>query len=313
MQHHMQPALAACAGGSRVADEVPTRTFRVVIDSRDRDVRTYPTPAKYEVTLDDDLHDVRSMRIASADVPFSAYTIGTALQASVVRLDLGGGVVVPAALRPGDYKTSADLATELAHALTTAASLSPVAATFTVTPNPRTDVLEVRSDEPFTLSAPVPLAGASSGGTQTARQVARVIGMSMCDDAVAALESTSATLHDPAHPYLATLAFRTNLRPDRYMVLLMTPNAEVLISTCHAVNRGFALVPISSDSTNIQLASSAAIKTWATPLARVSRVGLTFVDYYDTPYDFQNQDHRIELEFSCDTQSYGARMYPTVL
>ena len=36
-------------------------------------------------------------------------------------------------------------------------------------------------------------------------------------------------------------------------------------------------------------------KRWTPPLGRVARIAVAFTDLDGTPYDFQNQDHRLEL------------------
>jgi hypothetical protein len=39
-------------------------------------------------------------------------------------------------------------------------------------------------------------------------------------------------------------------------------------------------------------------KTYSAPVARVARVGVRFTDYSGNEYDFQGQDHRLELVFA---------------
>ena len=48
---------------------------RVVIDSRDRNTALFPTPAQYEVMLQDDIDEVTSVELCMAQVPLMAYNV----------------------------------------------------------------------------------------------------------------------------------------------------------------------------------------------------------------------------------------------
>ena len=248
---------------------------RMVIDSRARNHAAYPTPARYEVTLDEDLFNVRSVSLTVADVPFPAYLIGPR-RTSVPFLLADGTTACTAALAAGNYASPDDLASELTSAMAAAATLAESDQTFAVEYVSRTDGFAVRSSAPFTLA----FAGRCKDTP------ACVLGFGTASD-----YASRAT--DAAHSVVAP--FRRDFKPDRYVVLKLSPNAEVLTSVSQALDRTFAVIPITSDL-NI-VSEDAFIKRWTPPIARVGRVGVEFTDAHGQPYDFQNQDHRIELTF----------------
>lgn len=243
--------------------EVVTKRKRVILDSRDRDVVAYPSPDAYVVQLPDDILDVTSVKLLTADVPFSAFLVGPGNRRVPVTVS---GTARDALLPLGDYAGSADLGAALATALN-AAGLS---AFFTVTVAPRTDSLVIAATAPFAID----FSGASGA--------ARLLGF-------------AATAY-PAYTFLAA-PFRVCLTRERYVVMNLTPNAETLVSACNAVDRSFAVLPDRSAPLSIDCDDVPFEKKWATPQARVSRIGVSFTDRDGAPYDFQNQENRVELLF----------------
>lgn len=271
-----------------------TKRKRMVIDSRSRNLGAYPSPAKYEVTLEEDLFDVTAVNLIVADVPFSAYLIGSSRRSVPFSFvpPWGGGVAksATALLTVGDYVNPADLATELGSAMTAAAyqawpppsSTSPL--TFTATYTARTDSFAVQSSAaPFTLlfsgravDTPAKALGFGTGPS--------------CDYASSSFEVVA--------------PFRRDFRSDRYVVLKLSPNAEVITSVTQAIDRTFAVVPANSGALNVNTDEEGFEKRWMPPLSRVGRLMIQFTDGDGNPYDFQNQDHRLELMFELVGQPF---------
>lgn len=271
---------------------------RVVVDSRERDLRVYPNPATYEVQLASELRNVVSVRLASADVPFSSLLLGPR-HTRLPFLWWGGGVAVQlsAQLLPGNYASGAALAAELARALNeaVASQAGGSGAEVLVVHDARADALRVRATAAFEL---LPL-GAETGRTSA---LARVLGL---PHLTSVLSATTPDPSVPSHPELAIAPFRVNLEPDRYVVLHMTPNADVLSSTQDALHRGFAVIPITVNQSSIAQTHTAMEKVWSPPVARVSRLGFKFLDYEGNPYAFENRDHHLELVFTCTTGGHA--------
>lgn len=275
-----------------------TTQKRVVIDSRDRDEHYYPLPARYEVRLEDDLEDVVEMTLVVADIPFCAYTVSAQTCAVPVSFALTNTTAPPieagvAELEVGDYPGGAtEVAPVLAMALNVMASSAVPTAVidthFTVETVARTDSLLIRCQTPFTL-------GFGSSGTP--HNAARVLGFSPNKDYSSVMDPAV-----PSHPHALRAPYRFNKRPVSYVLLsITTPGAELLQSNNNATNRAFAVLPC-RQSTEMSINASndnPFTKRWNPPLARVARVAVTITDYDGVLYDFQNQDHRLELIFTC--------------
>jgi hypothetical protein len=280
---------SGAAVGAGAAD-APLRQKRVVMDSRDRDQRFHPTPAQYEVRLEDDLDDVVSVQLLVADVPFSSFMVGAHSRDVPVSFQRSGsgGVQVEgvAQLDVGDYVSSSDMASVLGAALNQMASSLDQ---FMVEVVGRTDSLLIRGRTPFTLRF-----ADSPKGT-----AARLLGFAPQLDYPSVIDATPFAAD---HIHVVRAPFRRDTRPSRYIVLNLTaPGAEVLQSNNNSTNRAFALLPMRQPEPSIQ-SDYPFIKRWDPPLSRVARLGVEFTDYDGVPYDFQNQDHHIELLFTCVQQ-----------
>jgi hypothetical protein len=283
------------------------RKHRVIIDSRDRNLSLYPFPSKYEIKLDEDIVDVASTTLLVADVPFSAYTIGAANCVVSFTLAADGTDAPPreATLEVGDYTAPADLATALQEALNAAAN--PEAA-FIVTHAPRTDTLSVYATGAFTLRfadvsgrAPAPYAmNASAGKRYAPRSAGRVLGFA--SDEYQASYDSSAGLDRIVAP------FRVNLAADnRYIILYLNGGGNVNTSVNNTAQDSFAILPSTQDRLCVG-SQDPVEKSHNPPIAKLARVSVAFVDYDGNPYDFQNQDHRLEIVFHSIRQRKYIRM-----
>ena len=54
---------------------IPKRKFKYIIDSRDRNTKRFPNPAKYTLNLDHNINDVIMIQIYLLDIPFNNYNI----------------------------------------------------------------------------------------------------------------------------------------------------------------------------------------------------------------------------------------------
>ena len=113
--------------------DTKNKITRIVIDSRDRDTTLFPTPAQYEVMLQDDIDEVTSVELCMAQVPLMAYNVSQYNNRVAVN---GTQYVVPV----GNYDGAS-----LATALTSATGL-------TVTYNAIADNLTFTSTGAFTIN-----------------------------------------------------------------------------------------------------------------------------------------------------------------
>jgi hypothetical protein len=283
MQNQQQSS-AECRGGPE------TKSKRILVDSRDRDPVAFPTPSEYEVRLPDDIENVTSIKLLVADVPFPAHLVGEG--DATLALTRAPAGAVSATLEAGDYASGADLTAALQAALDQAAGGPGV---FLALHSQRTDTISIRCTDPFAVSAEL-----------TSPRLLRVLGF--------AAGRPSASVESPASvgfPHVVRAPFRLCLEPERYLVLNLTPSAEVLMSSGQGAHRAFAVL---QRRCGAGAAGSLAVeedavfeRTWSIPLARVAKIGVRFTDYYGRLYDFQNQDHR--LEFMVTSVPFRKYMY----
>lgn len=97
--------------------------------------------------------------------------------------------------------------------------------------------------------------------------------------------------------------FRKNLRKDRYIVLNIN-NAEINYGVSTVLDRSFCIINSKDCSLNNEYKFDA-IKNYEPPLNSLKRLQISIYDYDGNLYDFQNQDHRLELEFSVWGYGHG--------
>lgn len=154
-----------------VATTTPMRRRVLVVDSRDRDVRAHPSPARYDWPLPDPLFGVTQMRLVNADLPRTHRLVGIdknllRIHESPALLDAGdtsnGGLDV--SITPGDYANCADFVAELQARL----NATPTIASITAAHDPRRDAFELVSDLGPSQATPLGL-GVSFGHASLAR------------------------------------------------------------------------------------------------------------------------------------------------
>lgn len=246
-----------------------TRVTNFVINSLDRDTSRFPSPSYYEITLDEAVHDVVSMQLVAADVPFVAYTIS--LLNNALSIVLPNGSVLGCVIPTGDY-----VGDTLASAVTTAFLPSSIAFTLNASYSSLTDNITVTGSTPFQL--------VFSKIGSCALQLGFMVG-----SVNASVPSASSTINTVTAP------FRMNHHYNPAIILSILP-ASVNTSVNQTVNQSFAIL------TPMRSALSAASdvlakKFFHPPIPRFSRITLTFTNYDGSPVDFQNHDHRLELMF----------------
>lgn len=248
------------------------RVRRLVIDSRDRDRSAYPLPNNYEIRLDQDLIDVLSMKLVVADIPFSAYMIDDLNCVLPVCTDGDDNKVIDVRVPIGDYDSAIDLATAVTVAVR--AAVAELIA-FEVTYDSRTDRYSFKANMPFEFRF---------ASRPPESSIARVLGFAPGQNYV-----TPVTSHRLTAPY------RKDFDTAKYVVLYIKPSAELIMSSNNATNRSFAVIARRRHA--IYVEDAAFEKSWNPPVARLSKLYIQFVGYDGRPYDFQNQEHRLELVF----------------
>lgn len=242
-----------------------TRTTSFVISSIDRDILTYPLPSHYEIFLDEAVHDVVSMQLLVADIPFVSYLIQT--NNCTLQAVLSNGVVISGVIPVGDYD-GPSLAAAVQMALQGVSPLTIMTAAY----SKLTDNISVSCSAAFSLVF------ASTGSC--ALELGYAVGSS----------NNSSLVHSSN---LVTPTFRMNSHKNPSCILSILP-ASVNTSVNQHVNQSFAIVTPSQNDLSAS-STQLAVKYFNPPIARFSRVTIDFKNYDGSQVDFQNHDHRIEL------------------
>ena len=347
-----------------------SQVYHYVIDSRDRNIAMYPSPASYTITLPEPILNVESLKLLLADVPFSRYLIHNANNVLHVSETGSASDAVAIELIPGDYEP-VNLATHLQTRLNAVCR-----ATYTVAYDSIRDSFIIVSNLTDKDTPDVFYAGcmiACKGHAITvddkpstsyrSKTVCRVLGfgnadysgnvssnvrtytgtgvksgtlalvsmsitspivsgdvlMITCNDIngafpvlVTATTSTTAIVTIPASytgvvpaasgTLIVTNAingrviapFRKNFVRDKYVVLRIN-NAENIYGISVGIDRSFDIINSKDSDLNNEYRHDAH-KTFDPPLNSLKKLTVGFYDYEGNLYDFQNQEHRLELD-----------------
>jgi hypothetical protein len=259
------------------------RTFRLVVDSRDRCKTLFPNPSTYDINLIDDIPHVTSIQLRAFEFPFTSYLVNA--NNNTLHFSIGGKDLV-AVVEFGDYVDGEEMAAAIQ------ASMNEAVANdiFTVQYIPRTDNFEFSSTRSFSLSfCGERVLHPFNNNYDTAyplHSIGRVLGFGAKN-----YESTSRTTSSPYKNVIKS-EFRKNF--GGVDTLVVTIEAFGLNrSTANSVNDSFFVV-----SKNIPFGTcddTFNAVTFTPALPRLTKLRVRITDYDGKLYDFQNHDHRMEF------------------
>ncbi len=237
------------------------RYIRLVIDSKDRDLKRFPSPQNYEVELYDDVEDVVMAQLLTSYIPLSGYVINTYHNTIYFVI---GSTQYAAILSSGDYD-AASLATEIASKMTTAAGR-----TFTTTYSASTGKITIGTNTAFSLLF----------SSDNNNSISRILGF-----------LPNATYTSSSNSIVAP--YKVNLDYFKYIVMNIR-NFDANVSSSSILNKSFAILPNSAGNMNTNDFTEIA-KRFNPPLARINKINISFTDRDGFPYDFNGVDHIFEL------------------
>lgn len=254
---------------------------RIVIDSKDRNKSLHPFANKYEVRLATEVTDVMSAKLVSADIPLSMYMINDYFNTlNIVYNDIAYKVV----LDNGDYSN-----TGLATMITTRINAVIGSNAFSVSYNTTTDNYTFAANEEFALDFRAPK-----------NSLDALLGF-------AKQQYTSSATGTAPFPNIIKSVYRKNFNFNNYIIMYID-QFDNYQSPSNELDRCFAVIPSSynqlsfSDHPDLR-------KTFSPPIPRMTRLIIRFFDRYGNPYDFQNIEHRFELQLQSNKQ---ARKYNSI-
>jgi len=241
-------------------NEISNKYTRVVIDSRDRDLSSYPDPNTYVIFLEQDIEEVTTGEIILMNVPLSDYNVNDYNRT----LSFVGGTIVQIPL--GNY-TAPVLATALNNVISLALGAGVLYDSLTCT--------LIFDNAVGTLD----FTGAG------ATPIARLLGFV------------------PGKTYVTpcTAPYPVDLNTNHYIVLTID-QFTINTSSNSVLDRSTALVHPKDAHLNYRSVHNIIKKFFNPPIGRLNKLTVSFTDYYGNPYNFRNQDHRIEIVFESRKQ-----------
>jgi hypothetical protein len=249
--------------------EKDVKHTRVVFDSKDRDVTLFPDQNAYDVRFDDDIDDVLGVRLLSMDVPLVAYMINTYFDRFTL---VFGSSTYEVVLDQGDFEAPA-FATMVTAKMQQ--STGAAANTFLMEYNAVKDNFIFKAKAPFSIDFP------------QKNSLHYAFGMKK-QLYVSATESGT-------FGHAIRAEFRKNFKFNNYAILSID-GFDLNHSNGDTLHRTFAVVVPNYSNMNFGDAPKL-IKRFTPPIPRLAKISIRFTDRFGNPYDFQNMDHRIELDF----------------
>lgn len=259
------------------------RYTRVVVDSRDRNLKYFPTPSQFEVSLPEDIEDVVGAELQIVDMPFTAYMISN--KNNILYMQIGSDQM-QVIISPGDYTPEQLASTIETHVL------SQAGVSMEVTYDPTKDSYKFAMSQAFSFK----FAGPEVRYTKTSNEgqttltykenaFAKVIGFGPKD-----YNSTPENVTQVIYS-----EFRKNFNENKY-IIMHVEQISLNQSINPILHKSFALIPNKSYDLNIYQ-QFLLKKTLNPPIPKLGRIKVTFTNYYGEPYDFQNHDHRFDIIF----------------
>jgi hypothetical protein len=243
---------------------------RIVVDSKDRNHTLFNNPNAYEVVFDDDINDVVSAQLVSADVPFVSYLINDVFNQLYITI---GGTTSTVTLTTGDYS-----ATELAsHIQSRLNALS--ANNFSISYDAIKDNFRFRSRVAFTLVFPERNSLSMLLGFDNNRNY-----------------SSSVSSEADAFVNVVQSPFRKNFNFNKYIYLVIE-QFDLNKGNAKPINKSFAA--LTEQYTSLSINDKPKIVKYFSPtIPRLGKLKISFYDRFGNMYDFQNYDHRLEFLFT---------------
>lgn len=254
---------------------------RIVIDSKDRNKSLHPFPNKYEMKLPNEVTDVMSAKLISADIPLSMYMINDYFNTLNIVYNGSPYTVV---LDNGDYSE-----TGLATMMTTRLNAVVGSNTFSVSYNANTDNYTFAAAQVFSMTF-----GSSKNSLDALLGFAKE-------------QYTSSATGSAPYANVIKSAYRKNFNYNNYAIMYID-QFDNYQSPSTELDRCFAVIP--SVYTQQSFSDHPELKkTFSPPVPRLTRLFVRFLDRYGNPYDFENMEHRFEILLCSNKQ---ARKYNSI-
>lgn len=238
---------------------------RVIIDSKVRNKTLFPNQNNYEIEFEDDINDIVSIKMIYFDCPLSSYLINNFFNSFIVNIS---GIDYTIVLSTGNY-TEAELFAEMQSKINTVIGPGIITTSY----NSITDHFIFTSSGAFTIKF-----------LNITNNISMILGF----------QNKNYTSSLSGGNQVVESVYRKNFNYNNYIVMNID-QFDLLKSINSTLNRSFAVIPKQYQAMNVTDFPNY-IKYFNPPIPRLSKLRIKFYDSYNNPYDFQNMDHRFELE-----------------
>lgn len=245
---------------------------RIIIDSSSRDKTLFPNPNNYQIDFEDDINDVIKAKLIYFDSPDTNYLINDNFNIITVVLSSTEYIIQ---LSSGSYTTS-ELNTEIQNKLNIALGSGVITSTY----NSIKDKYIFTSSGAFTINF-----------LNVNNNVSALLGFEN--------KNYNATL--VVGSYTVEAPYRKNFEYNNYIVMYID-QFDLLKSINSNLNKSFAVIPKQYNALKLN-DDIDYIKNFNPYIPKLTKLRIKFYDKYGNPYDFQNMDHRFEIELKSFKQS----------
>lgn len=253
------------------SSEPSVKHTRIIIDSKDRNTDLFPEPNSYEIRFEDEVEDVLSAQLVSADIPLPMYLVNKYFKTLKIKIT---GIIYTITLDEGDFD-AISLATNLTNSIN---KIINVNHGFLVEYSPIKDNYIFKSPVPFFLIF-----------TDTPNPLSSLLGFKKQD-------YISVPYDDNTRPYIIQSEYKRNFNYNNYIVMSVE-QFDINKSNTNNLHKTFAVIVKNYSDMNFADMPKV-IKNFTPPIARLAKMKISFRDRYGNMYDFQNMDHRLELLFT---------------
>jgi hypothetical protein len=241
-----------------IIHRIPTKTTSVIVNSAERNLDAYPTPASYMADLYEEIQDVISVELKFAMLPHNPYNVTKANNIVIIS---GTQVTLPS----GKYNSST-----LVDAFN---NIFPVPVQgFQASYDPIAQHMLFSASVPFTFDG-------SSTNTYLKGSMHQLLGLTA--------KTQTAVLNVSDNKYYLKSTFVIDLTPNN-TIIMNIDSMNVKVSATNVFNKAFGILP--EAWTDRQIGDIYMIKkTFNPPVPRIDKLRIRFTDIYGNPYDFQNK------------------------
>lgn len=262
-----------------------------IVDSRDRDQSIYPTPSEYRLSTAE-YRDVVSISLEGAEIPITDYIINA--YNNLIYFQEEMDITQIATIPFGNY-TVDELAMEIENVMNATSANS---ITYTVTSDPITSKYTISSSASF----PYIFNLVFFGGLESCPSINEI----NCKNEPVYIENSVGPVIGFDKKNLTgslsyTGQFVYNLAGEKYIVMFINEQADVIEANKSSVHKAFAKITINVPQGSVNFYNNVDnryIKYFSPPI-KLSNLSVRFQTYNGNLYNFNGQEHSFTLKIVC--------------